>query len=183
MNAEPGAAIRAATPADAPVLAELHIRAWQWAYRGQLPDVVLDGLSADLGRRTVFWRGALENPAAERRTWLAEVAGRLVGFADTGPCRDADAAPDAAELNAIYLDQAAVGRGIGRALLAHAMADLRRRGYRAATLWVLASNARARRFYEAAGWRADGAAKAERHPSGVVLNEARYVIDLAAVDA
>jgi ribosomal protein S18 acetylase RimI-like enzyme len=71
-----------------------------------------------------------------------------------------------AELYAIYLDQAVVGRGIGRALLAQALADLRRRGYQSAMLWVLATNARARRFYEAAGWRADGVTRTEHHPSG-----------------
>ena len=159
MMAELTPTIRAATPADAPALADLHVRAWQWAYRGQLPDAFLDGLTADLDRRAAFWRESLATPAADRRTWLAEVAGRLVGFADTGPCRDVDAPPDTAELNAIYLDRAAIGQGIGRALLAHATDDLRPRGYRAATLWVLATNARARRFYEAAGWYADGAAR------------------------
>jgi ribosomal protein S18 acetylase RimI-like enzyme len=182
MTAEPGVIIRAAEPADAPALADLHIRAWQWAYRGQLPDAVLDGLTADLDRRNAFWREALTAPAAESRTWLVESAGRVIGFAAAGPCRDADAAPAAAELYAIYLDEAAVGRGIGRALLARATEDLRRRGYRSATLWVLASNARARRFYERAGWRPDGGARAELHPSGVMLDEARYVIDLAAGD-
>lgn len=73
-----------------------------------------------------------------------------------------------------------VGRGIGRALLAHALDDLRRHGYQAAMLRVLATNARARRFYEAAGWAPAAVTRTEQHPAGVVLNERRYVIDLAA---
>jgi ribosomal protein S18 acetylase RimI-like enzyme len=182
MMAEITPSIRAATPADAPALADLQVWAWQWAYRGQLPDAVLDGLPADLDRRAAFWRESFATPASDRRTWLVEVAGRLVGFADTGPCRDADAPPATAELNAIYLDPAAIGLGIGRALLAHAMDDLRQRGYRAATLWVLATNARARRFYTAAGWHADGAAKMEQSQAGVVLEEVRYAINLAGAD-
>jgi ribosomal protein S18 acetylase RimI-like enzyme len=107
------------------------------------------------------------------------VDGRPVGFAETGPCRDADGPPGAAELSTLYLEQAAAGRGIGRRLLAHAMADLRRRGYRVATLWVLAGNGRARRFYAAAGWAPDGTTRPEEW-SGVELEGVRYRIDLAA---
>jgi hypothetical protein len=36
---------------------------------------------------------------------------------------------------------------------------LRARGYRSATLWVFAGNEQGRRFYEAMGYRADGATK------------------------
>jgi RimJ/RimL family protein N-acetyltransferase len=41
------------------------------------------------------------------------------------------------------------------------------------TLWVLDSNARARRFYEAAGFRPDGAVKVD-DSHGFVLRELRY---------
>ncbi len=77
----------------------------------------------------------------------------------------------------IYLAQEAAGRGIGRALLAHAVNDLRARRFTRATLWVLGTNARARRFYEAAGWRADGATKVETR-DGAALREVRYAMDL-----
>jgi ribosomal protein S18 acetylase RimI-like enzyme len=40
--------------------------------------------------------------------------------------------------------------------------DLRGRGFRTATLWVLESNDRTRRFYEKAGWKPDGATTTER---------------------
>ncbi|HEU5369692.1 MAG TPA: GNAT family N-acetyltransferase, partial [Ktedonobacterales bacterium] len=88
-----------------------------------------------------------------------------------------DAPPLTGEVRAIYLAQAAAGKGIGRALFAHAVADLRARGYQRATLWVLESNARARRFYEVAGWRPDGARKTEERP-GALLREVRYAIAL-----
>jgi L-amino acid N-acyltransferase YncA len=64
---------------------------------------------------------------------------------------------------------AASGSASGRALFARAVADLRARGFEAATLWVLRDNQRARRFYEAAGWRLDGSPKSSS--SGV---EMRY---------
>ena len=180
MAADAHVTLRQAVETDALAVAELHIRAWQWAYRGQLPDAYLDGLTAELERRTAWWRETLSQGRAEARTWVADMAGRIVGFASTGPTQNADTAGGTAELYAIYLDQTVVGRGIGAALLARAMADLRQRGYQAATLWVLATNERARSFYEAAGWRPDGATKTEQRP-GLELHEVRYTIDLSSV--
>ena len=46
-------------------------------------------------------------------------------------------------------------------------------GYRQATLWVLESNERARRFYEAAGWWPDGKVKTDCS-LGFPLAEIRY---------
>ena len=169
--------IRDAVAADAVVLAELHVRGWQWAYRGLLPAEYLDGLSVE--RRRELWQTILMRAAPEARTWVLEWGGRPVGFASIGPARDDDVAPETAELYALYLDEQAAGRGLGRALLAHAMAHLVARNYAAATLWVLASNARARRFYEAAGWRPDGGRRVEVLGS-VDIPELRYRLDLGS---
>jgi GNAT superfamily N-acetyltransferase len=169
--------IRQATPADAPALAEVHVRSWQWAYRGQLPDEYLDGLSDTLERRVAARRAELANLPPDHRWWVVEQDGQIVGFAITQPSRDADAPPMVAEVALIYLLPEEAGKGIGRALFAHAVMDLRERGYRQAILWVLEGNTRARRFYEAAGWQPDGARKTEDRP-GAVLREVRYVIAL-----
>jgi ribosomal protein S18 acetylase RimI-like enzyme len=168
---------RRAIEGDAPALAALHVQAWQWAYRGQLPDTFLNELTATLPRREAWRREMLARRPGEERIWVAEVGGRVVGFADTGPSRDADAAPDTAELSTLYLDPPVVGTGVGRALLRHAMEDLQQRGYRVAVLWVLESNVRARRFYEIAGWRSDGTTKTQAR-SSVELREVRYQVDL-----
>lgn len=168
--------IRRATLADAEATAAVHRDSWQWAYRGQIPDAYLAGLSSPENheRREAMWRTALADERADRQSWwVAEDEGRIVGFAGGGPSRDADATPDVGEVDAIYLDQSAAGRGIGRSLFAAAVDDLRRQGYRTATLWVLETNARARRFYEAAGWRPDGTTKTEERP-GLTLHEVRY---------
>ena len=59
------------------------------------------------------------------------------------------------------VDLASGERGATRlgALLDAALAALAASGSSEASLWVLEDNARARRFYEARGWRADGAAR------------------------
>jgi GNAT superfamily N-acetyltransferase len=69
------------------------------------------------------------------------------------------------------------GRGIGSAFLQHATSRLKTLGFKDATLWVLDTNARTRRFYEAAGWQVEGSEKVEQM-GGVALREARYRIDL-----
>jgi hypothetical protein len=53
-------------------------------------------------------------------------------------------------------------------------------GFTAATLWVLESNARARRFYEACGWSADGTAKVD-DSRGFPLSEVRYRRSLSSL--
>lgn len=169
--------VRRADPADARSIAEVHVRAWRWAYRGMMPDALLDGLSVE--RREEWWRRAFSPEREGDRVWVAEREGRVVGFVAAGPSRDPDATPETGEVFAIYLEEDVVGTGVGRTLFARAVDDLRADGYRAATLWVLDSNGRTRRFYEIAGWRPDGETKVE--PWGEFeLSEVRYGIDLAS---
>lgn len=152
--------IREAGTKDVEAIASIHVRAWQGAYRGQLSDDYLDGL--DVAQRIPQTRATVESSPPEFRTWIAEDGAEIVGFAVTGPSQDADAERKTAELYAIYLEPSRVGTGAGRELFEHAIGDLRERGFTAATLWVLESNERARRFYDAAGWATDGATTSER---------------------
>jgi GNAT superfamily N-acetyltransferase len=152
--------IREATPADAPAIASIHVRAWQSAYRGQLSDEYLDALN--VADRVERQRMILAEPREGWRTLVAEKEGRILGFAVTGPSEDGDADPKTGEVYAIYLEPSRVGTGIGRVLFEHAVSDLRERGFATATLWVLETNERARRFYEVAGWKPDGTTSGER---------------------
>lgn len=151
--------IREAEPADAKAIAEIHVRSWQAAYRGLLTDDYLDSLSVE--ERLETHRVALESPG-EHRTWVAEEGGRILGFAVTGPSQDADADERTGEVYAVYLLPERFGVGIGKRLLDHSMDDLRERGFRTATLWVLETNEAGRRFYEREGWRTDGTTTSER---------------------
>jgi GNAT superfamily N-acetyltransferase len=166
-------AIRRATSTDAQGIAEVHVLSWQWAYRGIIPDSVLDGLSVDA--RTAGWRGVIDgfDVARGSEVWVGERDGRVAGFVLFGPTRDEDGSPDTGEVYAIYLIQDAAGSGLGRRLLALATDRLRSVGFNEATLWVVTQNQRARRFYERAGWRADGGTK-EDDFDGAILEETRY---------
>jgi ribosomal protein S18 acetylase RimI-like enzyme len=151
--------IREAVPKDARAIAEIHVRSWQAAYRGQLTDDYLDALTVD--DRLEQHRRSLEEPRAGWNTCVADEEG-TVGFAVTGPSEDADAGERTAELYAIYLDPEQMGTGLGRRLFEHAVEDLRSRRFDTVTLWVLETNERARRFYEVAGWKHDGTVTSER---------------------
>jgi hypothetical protein len=57
--------------------------------------------------------------------------------------------------------------------MAAALDHLAEAGFTSAILWVLTTNDRARRFYEAGGWRRDGTERTE-HMSGARVDEVRY---------
>lgn len=168
--------IALAVAGDARAIAELHVRSWRWAYRGQLPDQLLASLSVEA--REEGWRTTLEGRDPSVRVWLATIDGRQAGFCVSGGARGEEPRASAGEIYAIYLEEDAQGHGIGRALLDHAVADLRARGFAQAMLWVLDTNGPARRFYERAGWRADGGSRVE-HRGGAELLEVRYRLRLA----
>ncbi|MGH3397477.1 MAG: GNAT family N-acetyltransferase [Streptosporangiaceae bacterium] len=167
--------IRRAQASDAGAIAVVHVRSWQAAYRGLLPQDYLDGL--DPGPRVARWEQRLaERDWPRGGVLVAEDAGQVVGLTNFCPSRDDDLDLRAVgEITMIYLLAAAWGRGHGRELMAGALAALRQAGYGEAALWVLDTNQRARRFYEAGGWRTDGAAKQEPwRDAGFTLSEVRY---------
>jgi GNAT superfamily N-acetyltransferase len=165
--------IRQAEPADAEAIAVIHVRAWQTAYRGLIPQGYLDAL--DSGERQCVWRRRLaETHWPKSGTLVAETDGHVIGFARLCATRDEDEDPaTVGEIAAIYLTTEIWGTGVGRRLMSAALETLARAGYREATLWVLETNARARRFYEAGGWRGDGAVRQDE-VDGVLLTDLRY---------
>ena len=171
--------IRLASPLDAGAIASIHVRCWQHAYRGFVPDTVLDALS--VAAHEQLWRHALESGAAESRVWIAMDRGHVLGFCATGSSRDDGSTAGTGEVGAIYLEPNRVGTGVGRALFEHAVNDLRERGFHTATLWVLRDNRLARRFYEVAGWQLDGAEQASSR-GGPGLIETRYRRELTALE-
>jgi GNAT superfamily N-acetyltransferase len=154
-------------------IAIVHVRSWQAAYRGLVPQEYLDSLEVE--QRYPVWErilGEAEWPRAG--TFVADDGGDVVGFASICPSRDDDEEPaSAGELAAIYLLPESWGMGLGRELMTFALSAFSDAAFDEATAWVLDTNSRARRFYEAAGWHADGAVKQDGR-RGLVLNEVRY---------
>jgi ribosomal protein S18 acetylase RimI-like enzyme len=144
--------VRRAAVADAPEIAAIHIRSWQAAYHGVLPNALLDALSVT--EREEHWQAVL-NGASGR--WLTLVA-KGPGGALAGLCSAEIASPDEgagaarAEIGALYVDPDHWRRGAGTALLTAALDDLRERGCHEAVLWVLPENHAALAFYGRLGF-------------------------------
>jgi ribosomal protein S18 acetylase RimI-like enzyme len=171
--------VRDATLADAPAIAAIHVGCWRHAYRGIVPQALLDSL--DVAKREAQWTRVLGDGGAapERGATLVSVddAGTVTGFVQTGVPQDGSGDGVTGELYAIYLDPAAIGTGVGRELLEAATERLRREGYTRACLDVLPGNERAIRVYEAAGWRASGEPWEVQHGEHVLPHQ-RFVREL-----
>ena len=171
--------VRPAVLGDAEAIARIHVQSWQTAYRGQLPDSVLDALS--LEQRLSVWQSLLEQTASDEHhigvVCMQEV---VVGFAHACHSRDDDAGPETGEVTSIYLVPEAWGLGAGRSLMSSTVEWMAAAGYTESVLWVLDTNERARHFYEAAGWVADGDEKSETI-AGAPVTEVRYRRDLTSL--
>ena len=123
------------------------LRSWLDAYDGVLDPAEVADAPAMMAR-------AWDKRAAEFR--VAVLDGVIAGFYSLG------AADDAKTVNYVwhlYVDPLAQRRGVGRALNAAALAEIKARGASKAWLDVLRPNAKARAFYEALGWREIGEEK------------------------
>ncbi|WP_327320957.1 GNAT family N-acetyltransferase [Streptomyces sp. NBC_01235] len=161
--------------ADIQRVSEIRVRGRQTAYRGLIPQSYLDALSVteDAERR----RARFARSAADGVNLVAEQGGKVVGWAAHGAYRDGEVRTGDAELYAIYVDTEHVGTGVGRTLLKESVRQAGVLGYPRMYLWVLKGNARARRFYEGAGFRADGAEE-PFEVEGVAVPEVRYLSPL-----
>ncbi|WP_328874836.1 GNAT family N-acetyltransferase [Streptomyces sp. NBC_00287] len=169
--------IRQMSLADCDRVAEIRVGGWRSAYRGLMPQPYLDGLSVteDAERH----RTRLTQGHGTRVDLIAERNGGTVGWACHGPYREGDTRTEDAELYALYVDPGQYGAGIGRALLRESIRRCTAAGHPRMLLWVLKENARARRFYEQAGFRPDGAEE-PFEVDGVAVSEVRYVRELNA---
>ncbi|WP_406290721.1 GNAT family N-acetyltransferase [Streptomyces sp. NBC_00209] len=160
------------TPDDCEAVATVRVRGWQSAYAGLMPQAHLDAMDiaedAELRRRYLSSRNGVVNVVAERPGL------GVVGWAALGPYREDGHRLERGELYAIYVLPEQTGTGVGRALMAEVLARATAAGHPDLALWVLKDNAPARRFYERAGFHADGAEE-PFDVDGVGVPEVRYV--------
>ena len=169
--------VRPAQPEDALAVARVHVRSWQAAYRGLLPDTYLDQLRAeDRAERYDFAAADPRRP----HTVVAVEGTDLLGFATTSPSRDKDL-PHYGELCALYVDPVHWNRGVGVALILAARARLVEGGFTDALLWLLAGNTRGERFYRMDGWAPNGRQRVDS-VWGVTVSEQSYIRPLTPLD-
>ncbi|MBE9139597.1 GNAT family N-acetyltransferase [Nodosilinea sp. LEGE 07088] len=174
------ASIRKAVVADAEVISVVHVASKQAAYRGLVPAPVLSKLSAPQAhvKRQEMWRKVLANDKVD--VFVAELDGQVVGFVSSGLTHDDERLQKATgEIYALYVSPDQQRGGIGRKLTGAALRGLEKRGFSEATLWTALPSARS--FYEAVGFRLDGAEKVSPLVPGyfVQVTDVRYPFNLA----
>jgi GntR family transcriptional regulator len=173
--------IRVASHRDAAGIAAVHVDSWLATY-AHLPKTAR-GTRTGVAGRVALWTRRLTSPETGCSTLVATTDGRIRGFVYAGPTTDVDDDPSVtAQVFSIHVEPEFAGRGVGRGLMARAVASLHAAGYTVATLWVVAENRRARRFYERLGWRVDGATRREllavEGEDGDDVEVVRYRLDL-----
>ncbi len=170
---------------------------WRAAYQDIIaPDIIARVTAPDGGARvrqsfrTRPWQKTIVAVAGPPETDdERDPADGIVGYAFFGPEQDVLGAPwphplstpgqqgHVAELYALYVHPAWWSTGTGRALMDRVLASVSAAGYSSVMVWVLRDNARARRFYQRAGFAPDGASHPLDGLGGVT--EVRYQRPLA----
>ena len=155
---------------DATEASRMHADTWRSSYRGLVPDELLDGLSPS--RWENGWRRGFESLDPARVVHVAEITGRIVGFAGGGRARPGAPPGYLGEVYALYVHPTQQGKGIGRRLLRAVAEGLVERGLVPIVIWTLSNNPGSRGFYEARG----GAVVGEKREAfdGYELSEVGY---------
>jgi RimJ/RimL family protein N-acetyltransferase len=171
----PDVAFRDATSDDAESIESVHYAAREAVYESKVVDWPPPG--PDRAGRIERWRHWLGSPDVS--CIVAEEDGRIVGFCTIRDSRDEDAGELEAEMPTLYVEPSHWGRGVGRALCAAGVKRSSDRGFRVLTLWVLAMNERARRFYDVFGFEPDGTTKVDEGTSERLVAH-RYRLSLSS---
>ena len=163
--------IRPAALPDAHALTDVHTSSWRTGYRDILSARVLDEICAT---RLERWTQSLSDASSIYTTLLAELDGRVAGFASYSPSRDADDDKQiVAELCALYVHPDFWNRGCGRALTSAVIERVRQGAGRDLIVWCLTNNGLGRRFYERVGFTLDGKTKTIKI-AGEPFDEVRF---------
>jgi ribosomal protein S18 acetylase RimI-like enzyme len=147
-------AIRDAVIEDAPAIARVNYLTWLHAYRGLIPDSELDSL--DLEILTEQWNQNLGLANPRSGTFVVMNGESLIAYSRFYPSIDPDDDQDqVATVGSMYVNPDFQGSGVGRELIGAVLKAVKEHAFTEATLHVLATNNRAREFYEYLGWERD----------------------------
>ena len=169
--------IRAARSTDSRAIAEVSVASRRWSYRDLLAEADLAALSVET--TTADFAEGLAELGPDSAVFVAELTGRVVGYAYVLPSPDSDVPAESSELGSIYVTEEVAGTGVSPTLMNAAVEHARAAGHGLLTLWVRTENGRARRFYEKYGFRPDGGERSRPHDSlPIEMHEIRYRMSL-----
>ena len=163
--------IRLAVPADAPDMAEAHMRSWEVAYKDIIPEDYIREKNAE---RPVLWERILGDTNTTQ--YIIKKEGKTAGMLGISVSRDEDADDGTYELMGLYLLPEYLRQGIGTQAMEFTFAKARSLGMKVITVWLLEDNLNAKMFYEKFGFTADG--KSIERDFGKTLKSIRMRRDL-----
>lgn len=146
----------------------VHAESWQKAYRGIVPDDIVDAFTPE--KRGEVFREAIATRPEEY--YFFKVNGHPAGIALLHKSHEDNAADTDGEIYAIYVHPDFWGTPVTHEAFQFCVNRLKERGFTRLTIWVLESNIRARKFYEKHGFVFDGAK--QQIDLGKSLTEVRY---------
>jgi ribosomal protein S18 acetylase RimI-like enzyme len=162
--------IREGSIADAAGIARVHVDTWRSAYRGIVPDSLLDELSYE--QRAALWERILAPPTSTFAYVVEDPATQqIVGFVSGGLAMDREDPLYKGELFTIYILEAYQRQGLGKRLFYLTVERLIEMGLNSMLIWVYADTP-ARRFYESLGGQLVGNQSYEE--GGVMLEQVSY---------
>ncbi|MGY1841123.1 MULTISPECIES: N-acetyltransferase family protein [unclassified Modestobacter] len=146
--------VRPAAPADAEEIARVQVVTWRTAYRGVLPDEVLDGWDDAVAAST--WRRSVEAPPSPaHRVFVALERDAVVGLAACAPSEDQPGS-GLLEIVALAVEPRWGRRGHGSRLIAAVADAARSLDSPGLLMWLPTTDAVTARFLTGAGWETDG---------------------------
>ncbi len=126
------------------------------------------------GARTANWQARTTDGAtlSDRAVFVAVADDLAVGMVFV-KCASA---PERAFLGGMWVSPEFRRRGVGRALVQHALAFLRAAGQVDVSLWVTRGHDQVLTFYRSLGFQDTGATSTLRPGSDVIIDELRYVL-------
>lgn len=175
--------VRKADVDDAQAIAAVHAAGLQAAYRPLIPErlahLVLD--PPDAAKRVPGWRQCLERTRISTTVVACDELA-VVGFCTLRSASRGRAGGAIGEVWALFVEPSHWRRGIGRLLCERTLSDAWSRGFGGVEVWELESNARARRFVHAMGFRPDGGTRVFLEHAGVSLRDLRYRLTAPAAE-
>ena len=162
-------AIRVATAADTPDLANVQLRSALAGFAHIFPESIPKPTQRSLEPE---WAALVDGVMS---VLLAEADGGVLGVVAYGPDPLPRRGTDSVLLK-LYVVPEQFGNGIGTQLYDRAIKELTRSGFTKVRLWVLERNLTARRMYERRGWRLQPWSHSDWPGSGIL--EIGYSLDL-----
>jgi ribosomal protein S18 acetylase RimI-like enzyme len=166
--------VRRALVTDAAAIARIQVEGWQTAYRGMIPDEVLDAMTVE--ERTERWTNILSSPRGT--SLVTEDEGRVMGWAGFGRARGDDPPAGRGEIYGFYVAPGNWRSGVGSAMWRETCRHMITAGFDSGELWVLEANVAARSFYEAMGCTLDSPVAQAFDIEGHSIPEVKYVVSL-----